>query len=141
MFFNPYFNFSGTLLLKFEESDLNEALKSFRSWLRNAKGRRVQQFMTNGCFINTLLITIFILFQHLFYALFYINFHITRIKYLLYVLFYFNFHVTLVKHLFYVLVYFNFHVNLVKDVDLLDIYFIIFCPTSIFRKCKNKKVW
>ncbi|XP_071644419.1 uncharacterized protein [Temnothorax longispinosus] len=29
----------GTLLLKFEESDLSEALKSLRSWLRNAKGR------------------------------------------------------------------------------------------------------
>lgn len=35
-----FINFSGTLLLKFEESDLSEALKSLRSWLRNAKGRK-----------------------------------------------------------------------------------------------------
>ncbi|XP_039314760.1 uncharacterized protein LOC105206606 [Solenopsis invicta] len=30
----------GSLLLKFEESDLSEALKSLRLWLRNVKGRR-----------------------------------------------------------------------------------------------------
>ncbi|XP_071581231.1 uncharacterized protein [Temnothorax nylanderi] len=30
----------GALVLKFENSDLSEALKSVRSWLRNAKGRR-----------------------------------------------------------------------------------------------------
>lgn len=44
LFYNVFclykFNFPGTLLLMFPESNLTEALKALRSWLRNAKGRK-----------------------------------------------------------------------------------------------------